>query len=226
MKKLLFFDIDGTLVDFGKSTMSPSTADALINAKQNGHMIFLCTGRSYNQIYPSLKAFAFDGVVAAAGGYVTVGDKVIAHHVYGQNLLQKVLDTVGDNDTGLIFQTKDKSITNHKWADKFISAFSKQFDMHVIQDNPTFKDIVRVRSSTVFLCVHSSKSSPMPSKNMTEPAVSISFLKIDTPIAVASSTGTSIFRCHKHCKPFQRYFTDLTVVTHARSGYGRNILPA
>ena len=49
--------------------------------------------------------FDFDGVVAAAGGYVTVGDKVIAHHVYGQNLLQKVLDTVGDNDTGLIFQT-------------------------------------------------------------------------------------------------------------------------
>ena len=44
MKKLLFFDIDGTLVDFGKSTMSPSTADALINAKQNGHMIFLCAG--------------------------------------------------------------------------------------------------------------------------------------------------------------------------------------
>ena len=43
MKKLLFFDIDGTLVDFGNSTMSPSTADALINAKQNGHMIFLCT---------------------------------------------------------------------------------------------------------------------------------------------------------------------------------------
>ena len=39
MKKLLFFDIDGTLVDFGNSTMSPSTADALINAKQNGHMI-------------------------------------------------------------------------------------------------------------------------------------------------------------------------------------------
>ena len=60
MKKLLFFDIDGTLVDFGNSTMSPSTADALINAKQNGHMIFLCTGRSYNQIYPSLKAFDFE----------------------------------------------------------------------------------------------------------------------------------------------------------------------
>ncbi|MFQ7713841.1 MAG: HAD hydrolase family protein [Agathobacter rectalis] len=71
-------------------------------------MIFLCTGRSYNQIYPSLKPLILTACVA--GGYVTVGDKVIAHHVYGQNLLQKVLDTVGDNDTGLIFQTKDKSI--------------------------------------------------------------------------------------------------------------------
>ena len=90
-------------------------------------------------------------MVAAAGGYITVGDKVIAHHVYGQNLLQKVLDTVGDNDTGLIFQTKDKSITNHKWADKFISAFSKQFDMHVIQDNPTFKDIVIMMNYLAFL---------------------------------------------------------------------------
>ena len=50
MKKILFFDVDGTLVDFGASTMSKNTSDALIAAKKNGHKIFLCTGRSYNQI--------------------------------------------------------------------------------------------------------------------------------------------------------------------------------
>ena len=60
MKKILFFDVDGTLVDFGASTMSKNTSDALIAAKKNGHKIFLCTGRSYNQIYPSLKAFDFE----------------------------------------------------------------------------------------------------------------------------------------------------------------------
>ena len=56
------------------------------------------------------EAFDFDGVVAAAGGYVTVGDKVIAHHVYGQNLLQKVLDTDDYNNTVLIIQTKKKML--------------------------------------------------------------------------------------------------------------------
>lgn len=142
MKKVLFFDVDGTLVDFGASTMSQNTSDALIAAKKNGHKIFLCTGRSYNQIYPSLKAFDFDGTVAAAGGYVVTGGKVITHHVFGADKMQKIIDAVGSNNTGLIFQTKDGSITNNKWADKFVDAFSGQFDMTVIQDNPTFKDII------------------------------------------------------------------------------------
>lgn len=34
MKKILFFDVDGTLVDFGASTMSKNTSDALIAAKK------------------------------------------------------------------------------------------------------------------------------------------------------------------------------------------------
>ena len=142
MGKLLFFDVDGTLVDFGKNTMSESTEKALIKAKENGHKVFLCTGRSYNQIYPSLKEFDFDGVVAAAGGYVVCDGKEITHHVYGSELMKKVVDTVGRNQTGLIFQTKNGSITNNRWASKFIDAFSEQFDMTVIQDNPTFKDII------------------------------------------------------------------------------------
>lgn len=142
MKKLLFFDIDGTLVDFGKSTMSETTAAALHAAKQNGHMVFLCTGRSYEQIYPSLKEFDFDGTVAAAGGCVIIGDRIISHHVYGSEKMKKIIDAVGDNNTGLIFQTKDGSITNTKWASRFVDAFSSQFDMSVIQDNPTFRDII------------------------------------------------------------------------------------
>lgn len=142
MKKLLFFDVDGTLVDFGKSEMSEETSRALLRAKENGHKIFLCTGRSYNQIYPSLKVFDFDGVVGAAGGYVFCDGKEIVHHTYGIERMQKVIDTVGHNSTGLIFQTKDNSITSSAWSEKFVEAFSKQFDMKTIRDNPTFADII------------------------------------------------------------------------------------
>ena len=68
----------------------------------------------------------------------------------------------------------------------------------------TFKDIVLARSSTDFLWVHSSSSSPMPSMNMIEPAVLKSLLKSDTPIAVASNTGTSIFPAASVLSPFHK----------------------
>ena len=89
---------------------------------------------------------------------------------------------------------------------------------------PTFNDILLARSSTDFLCVHSSRISPIPSKNMIEDAVLISLLSIDTPIAVPSSTGTSIFPCASVCIPSYMYFTDLTAVIPALNGYGKNNL--
>ena len=58
---------------------------------------------------------------------------------------------------------------------------------------------------------------------MTEDAVLKSPLKIDTPIAVASSTGTSILHFASVQTPFQMYFTDLSVVRNVRIGRGRKI---
>ena len=98
MSKILFFDIDGTLVGFdGK--MSESTKLALREARKNGHKIFLCTGRSYNQIYDFLLDFGFDGIVAAAGGYVEYQGKTIFHDVFGEKLVQNVLDKIEKEGT-------------------------------------------------------------------------------------------------------------------------------
>ena len=72
----------------------------------------------------------------------------------------------------------------------------------------TCKDRLLARLSIDFLCVHSSSSSPKPSRNMIEPAVSVSFLKTDTAIAVASSTGTSIFPFRSVFTPSFIYFSD------------------
>ena len=87
-----------------------------------------------------------------------------------------------------------------------------------------FKDMLRARSPTDFLWVHSSRISPMPSRNMTEPAVSKSLLIIETPMAVASRTGTSIFLAASVQIPFQIYFTDFTEVMTARTPAGKNRL--
>lgn len=82
MSKLIFFDIDGTLVDYSMH-ISESTLRGLQMARDNGHKIAICTGRPYTNIYPFLLNLEFDGVVASAGAYIQYGN---------QKLYQNTLD--------------------------------------------------------------------------------------------------------------------------------------
>ena len=72
-EKVLFFDIDGTLVNFD-TTIPASTITALRLARENGHKLILCTGRSLGQLQGTIKELSFDGGVLAAGAYVRCVD--------------------------------------------------------------------------------------------------------------------------------------------------------
>lgn len=78
-KKLIFLDIDGTLTEPGSNTPPESALEVIRGAQAKGHKVFLCSGRNYGMLSPILQ-YGFDGVVASAGGYVTVGDEVIYDH--------------------------------------------------------------------------------------------------------------------------------------------------
>ena len=67
------------------------------------------------------------------------------------------------------------------------------------------RDILLARSPSDFLWVHSSKSSPIPKRNITEPAVSKSLLTMETIIAVASRTSTSKAPFNRQRIPLIRY---------------------
>lgn len=75
-KKLVFLDIDGTLTVPGHNTPPESALAAIKDARAAGHRVFLCTGRNKAMLSPLL-ACGFDGVVASAGGYVFMGERVL-----------------------------------------------------------------------------------------------------------------------------------------------------
>ena len=45
-RKILFFDIDGTLVTAPPCTVPESTVQAITQARKNGHLCFINTGRT------------------------------------------------------------------------------------------------------------------------------------------------------------------------------------
>ena len=60
-RRLIFLDIDGTLLPPGDMLIPESTLAALDSAKANGHRLFLCTGRNHRMTEPLLRHDCFAG---------------------------------------------------------------------------------------------------------------------------------------------------------------------
>ncbi len=106
--KLIFLDIDGTLVTAGSNEPPASALKAIKEAQEMGHKVFLCTGRNYGMLKPLLK-FGFDGMVAAGGGYVTVGDEVIFDCPMPDEDKDKALEVLHRNGVFCTIEAKDST---------------------------------------------------------------------------------------------------------------------
>ena len=60
MRLNFFFDVDGTLLPFGKG-LPESALEAILDAKSRGHRIFVCTGTSPSEMDKALSPIPFDG---------------------------------------------------------------------------------------------------------------------------------------------------------------------
>ena len=89
-RKLIFLDIDGTLVA-ALSAPSPRVAQAIRAARSRGHLAFLCTGRNLPSIGRDILEIGFDGIIASAGGYVSVGNEVLFDSLLPEALVQECL---------------------------------------------------------------------------------------------------------------------------------------
>lgn len=69
--KLLFFDVDGTLVDEQTGKIPESTIEGLEQARRNGHFIFVNTGRTASIMQACLKELPVDGYAYACGSHIT-----------------------------------------------------------------------------------------------------------------------------------------------------------
>ncbi len=79
MKKVIFFDIDGTLIDWvhGQDEISPRVQNAIRELQEQGHYVFIATGRPYAFLSTSILDFGFDGFVLMNGAVIKIKDTII-----------------------------------------------------------------------------------------------------------------------------------------------------
>jgi Cof subfamily protein (haloacid dehalogenase superfamily) len=77
-RRAVFLDVDGTYVN-DRGVVPESARRAVVQARANGHRVFLCTGRAVAELWDHIMEAGFDGVIASAGGYVELGGEVLLH---------------------------------------------------------------------------------------------------------------------------------------------------
>ncbi|MGT2950728.1 HAD family hydrolase [Streptococcus cuniculi] len=78
MQKIIFLDVDGTLVDY-ENKIPESAITAIQQARKNGHFVYMCTGRSRAEIQPELWAIGLDGLIGGNGAYLEHQGQVLLH---------------------------------------------------------------------------------------------------------------------------------------------------
>ena len=97
-KKLIFFDIDGTIVtetgNICERLIPASFPLTLRKLQENGHLCFINTGRSYAEVDKKIRLLPFDGLVCGCGSYIMHGNKVLFHKTLTDELRKNILHDV------------------------------------------------------------------------------------------------------------------------------------
>ncbi|MEE3392824.1 MAG: HAD family hydrolase [Lachnospiraceae bacterium] len=107
-KKLIFFDVDGTILTEGEKKYVPeSTVEALKKLHENGHLLFINTGRTEAEFDESLMKYGFDGVINACGGQITYKNEVIFYHPLDRETRDRISRAMTGYDFEWIFEGKN-----------------------------------------------------------------------------------------------------------------------
>lgn len=91
MGKVIFIDVDGTLVDY-ESNLPGSAVDAIRCARKNGHRVYISTGRSKAEVYQNIWDIGLDGMIGGNGSFVEDHGHVVMHRLITKEQCKRIVD--------------------------------------------------------------------------------------------------------------------------------------
>lgn len=128
MRKIVFFDVDGTIVSdasVGEGRIIPeSTKKAIRKARENGHLCFVNSGRPYSNIEKYILDIGFDGVVSGCGTNIHIGKEDVFHKCVEKSVALLSYEMCKKYHMTAFFEGRDKTyyIENGyhlPWLDEF-----------------------------------------------------------------------------------------------------------
>ena len=147
MRKIVFFDVDGTIVSdvsVGEGKIIPeSCTRAIRKARENGNLCFVNSGRPYGNVEKYILEIGFDGVVSGCGTNIHIGDEDIFHISVEEKVAALCYELCEKYNITAFFEGRDKTyyIENGykvKWLDSFAKEISLQGSVVLYEKDESF----------------------------------------------------------------------------------------
>ena len=148
MKYAVFTDLDDTF--FYRGITPEKNLEAVRRARENGHFVFINTGRSTGIIPPELLENVFDGIVASVGGEVYLGNETIVKKVFDtDDVLHFAEEFLLENRVFVFEATASGTYGAVRNTDSFVFDRIKEkgveFTKLYVEGKPTDEQIKRIR---------------------------------------------------------------------------------
>lgn len=100
-KCAVFIDIDGTLLNTHHE-ISKDTRITLKLLRENGHKLYICSGRPLCDIDDYILELNFDGIVAAGGAYVISKGIVYRNIQFNTKEVERVEEVLNEARAGIL----------------------------------------------------------------------------------------------------------------------------
>ena len=114
--KIIFFDVDGTLIDMQKKQISEITLEMLRRLREKGILICLATGRSPVSL-PKFDGVEFDAYLTFNGSLCYTNQEVVFSNPIPAEDVQKLIQNAADLGRPISVATRDRLAANGTDAD-------------------------------------------------------------------------------------------------------------
>ena len=128
--KIIFVDIDWTILNHKIHDWDYESLDALKSAQKNGKLIYLCTARPYDSVVHTgiLDLLTPDGIICTNGGVAFVKDKVLFSNDIPENIVKTVENIANRHDLVVEMSTnRGRYFTapTNKWVQEYFKSYAE-----------------------------------------------------------------------------------------------------